>query len=112
MVRPGQTGGTASRATPWSDYDPYTDQALLNPWPGYKRLRDAGPAVWLPKYRMFALTRYDSVRRALMEWASFQSHNGVMMNDRSGRRTVVITLWGVGRAGLWYGAGTSARCPT
>ena len=81
MVRPGQTGGTASRATPWSDYDPYTDQALLNPWPGYKRLRDAGPAVWLPKYRMFALTRYDSVRRALTEWASFQSHNGVMMND-------------------------------
>src|ERR1700742_1956510 len=27
-----------------SDYDPYTDAALLNPWPGYKKLRDAGPA--------------------------------------------------------------------
>jgi len=70
------------RAAPWSDHDPYTDEALLNPWPGYKQLRDAGPAVWLPKYEMFALTRYDSVRRALQDWESFPSHNGVMMNDQ------------------------------
>jgi cytochrome P450 len=69
-------------AAPWSDHDPYTDAALLDPWPGYKQLRDAGPAVWLPKYEMFALTRYDSVRRALEDWESFPSRNGVMMNDR------------------------------
>lgn len=67
---------------PWSDHDPYTDEALLDPWPGYRHLRDAGPAVWLPKYQMFALTRYDSVRRALEDWESFPSRNGVMMNDR------------------------------
>jgi cytochrome P450 len=67
------------RAAPWSDHDPYTDEALLNPWPGYKQLRDAGPAVWLSKYEMFALTRYDSVRRALQDWESFPSHNHVMM---------------------------------
>ncbi|HSS23071.1 MAG TPA: cytochrome P450 [Mycobacterium sp.] len=69
-------------AAPWSDHDPYADAALLDPWPGYKNLRDAGPAVWLPKYEMFALTRYDSVRRALQDWESFPSRNGVMMNDR------------------------------
>jgi cytochrome P450 len=57
-------------AAPRSDYDPYTDDALLDPWLGYKRLRDAGPAVWLTKYQMFALTRYDSVRRALLDWES------------------------------------------
>ena len=45
-------------------------------------MRDAGPAVWLPKYEMFALTRYDSVRRALEDWESFPFHNGVVMNDR------------------------------
>ncbi len=65
-----------------SDYDPYTDGALLDPWPGYKKLRDAGPAVWLTKYKLLALTRYDSVRRALMDWESFSSRNGVMMNDQ------------------------------
>jgi cytochrome P450 len=69
-------------AAPWSDYDPYTDEALLDPWLGYKRLRDAGPAVWLTKYHMFALTRYSSVRRALENWESFASRNGVMMNDQ------------------------------
>jgi hypothetical protein len=41
-------------AAPWSDHDPYTDEALLDPWPGYRQLRDAGPAVWLPMYEMFA----------------------------------------------------------
>jgi cytochrome P450 len=70
------------RAVPWSDHDPYTDEALLDPWPGYKQMRDAGPAVWLPKYEMFALTQYDSVRRALTDWESFPSRNGVMMNDQ------------------------------
>jgi cytochrome P450 len=69
-------------SAPWSDHDPYTDEALLDPWPGYQHLRDAGPAVWLPKYEMFALTRYASVRRALEDWESFPSRNGVMMNDR------------------------------
>jgi cytochrome P450 len=70
------------RAVPWSDHDPYTDEALLDPWPGYKQMRDAGPAVWLPKYEMFALTQYGSVRRALTDWESFPSRNGVMMNDQ------------------------------
>jgi cytochrome P450 len=59
-------------SAPWSDHDPYTDEALLDPWPGYQHLRDAGPAVWLPKYEMFALTRYASVRRALEDWESFR----------------------------------------
>jgi cytochrome P450 len=66
---------------PESDYDPYTDAALLDPWPGYRRLRDAGPAVWLPQYEMFALTRYTSVRNALRDWETFSSAYGVMMND-------------------------------
>jgi cytochrome P450 len=73
---------TMSDAATWSDYDPYADAALLDPWPGYKKLRDAGPAVWLAKYDMFALTRYDSVRRALTDSESFPSHNGVMMNGQ------------------------------
>ena len=45
----------------------------------YRLLRDAGPAVWLPQYEMFALTRYASVRRALEDWGSFPT--AVVMND-------------------------------
>jgi cytochrome P450 len=67
-------------ATPRSDYDPYTDESLLDPWDGYRELRNTGPAVWLTKYEMFALTRYSSARRALEDWESFPSSQGVMMN--------------------------------
>src|SRR6516165_2349717 len=34
---------------------------------------------------MFALTRYDAVRRALVDWECFASRNGVMMNDQMNR---------------------------
>ena len=71
---------TATRA-PSSTLDPYADEALLNPWPIYKELRDQGPAVWLEKYDMFALTRYDSVLEVLQKDEAFPSSFGVMMND-------------------------------
>jgi len=32
---------------PESEYDPYTDAALLDPWPGCRQLRDAGPADYM-----------------------------------------------------------------
>jgi cytochrome P450 len=66
---------------PTSTLDPYTDQALLNPWPLYRGLREMGPVVWLGKYGMFALTRYDVVVKALRDWEAFPSSFGVMMND-------------------------------
>src|SRR5882762_2144985 len=64
-----------------STLDPYMDQALLNPWPIYRELREMGPAVWLEKYGMLALTRYDVVVKALRDWEAFPSSFGVMMND-------------------------------
>src|SRR5882672_7069210 len=66
---------------PTSTLDPYTDRALLNPWPLYRELREMGPAVWLEKYAMGALTRYDVVVKALRDWEAFPSSFGVMMND-------------------------------
>jgi len=66
---------------PTSTLDPYTDQALLNPWPLYRELREMGPVVWLEKYGMFALTRYDVVVKVLRDWEAFPSSLGVMMND-------------------------------
>jgi hypothetical protein len=47
---------------PISHLDPYSSQALIEPWPIYAELQDAGPAVWLSKYEMFALTRYETWR--------------------------------------------------
>jgi cytochrome P450 len=44
-------------------------------------LQGLGSAVWLTKYQTFALTRYDSVLRALKDASVFSSASGVMMND-------------------------------
>jgi cytochrome P450 len=68
-----------------STLDPYADEALLNPWPLYGELREMGSAVWLEKYGMFALTRYDAVAKALRDWQAFPSSFGVMMNDDMNR---------------------------
>jgi cytochrome P450 len=75
------TANASSGTVPVSDLDPYSDAALLDPWPVYRPLRDAGPAVWLPQYKMFALTRHASVRAALRDSSTFASAYGVMMNE-------------------------------
>ena len=75
------TINSSTTGAPTSTLDPYADQTLLNPWPLYRELREMGPAVWLEKYRMFALTRYDAVVKVLRDWGAFPSSFGVMMND-------------------------------
>lgn len=66
---------------PVSELDPFSDEALTNPWRVYAELQRLGSAVWLNKYEMFALTRYDSVLRALKDASAFTSSSGVMMNN-------------------------------
>jgi cytochrome P450 len=66
---------------PVSELDPYSDDTLNEPWQAYAELQRSGAAVWLSKYGMFALTRYDSVLRALKDASVFSSASGVMMND-------------------------------
>ncbi|HEV7419169.1 MAG TPA: hypothetical protein VGO30_04920 [Mycobacterium sp.] len=43
-VSPRMGASDVIGAAPWSDHGPYTDEALLDPWSGYKQLHDAGPA--------------------------------------------------------------------
>jgi cytochrome P450 len=66
---------------PVSELDPYSDEVLTEPWGAYAELQRLGSAVWLSKDRMFALTRHDSVLRALKDVSAFSSGSGVMMND-------------------------------
>jgi len=66
-----------AQAAPASDIDLYTDAALLDPYPLYQQLRDAGPAVWLSCSDMFAITRYKDVCESLRNWKHFSSAQGV-----------------------------------
>ena len=40
----------------------YTTDAILDPYPHYRRLRELGPVVWLPRHKTYALPRYSRVQ--------------------------------------------------
>ncbi|EZP74575.1 Linalool 8-monooxygenase [Sphingomonas paucimobilis] len=77
---------------PVSDWDPYEDAALLDPYPHYARLRDMGPVVHLSHYDLYALPRDSSVRFALDNWEIFSSAKGVLLNDRANEGASGTTL--------------------
>ncbi len=66
---------------PESDIDLFCDDALSDPYPRYRKLRDLAPAVWLKSIGMFALPRFDDVRNALRNWEVFSSAHGAAMNE-------------------------------
>ena len=61
--------------------DPYSPEFLANPYAFHAALRDAGPVVWLPQYEVVVLARYEAVRSALDDPATFCSRRGVGLSD-------------------------------
>jgi cytochrome P450 len=57
--------------------DPWSIANLTDPYPLFKRMRDAGPAVWLEQYGVHAFTRFDSMRELLVDHETFISSAGV-----------------------------------
>lgn len=70
------------------DIDPYSKESLSEPKRYAASIRDAGRAVWLPGYRMWAVARFAHVKAALENWQIFVSGFGTALNDS--RRA---TLW-------------------
>ncbi len=70
-----------SMSIPTSDLDLYSDDVLADPYEHYRRLRDAGPVVWLERHNAWVVARYDAVRTVLRNWATFSSASGVALND-------------------------------
>ncbi|MFF4117670.1 cytochrome P450 [Streptomyces sp. NPDC001714] len=62
---------------PVSDVDPFAHEALLDPDPLHQTLREAGPVVYLSRYEVHALARYEQVHAALVDWQHFESGSGV-----------------------------------
>jgi cytochrome P450 len=66
---------------PALDFDLYTDDAILDPLPRYRAIRDAGTAVWLAAHEVWAIGRFADVRDALRADAVLVSGRGIGMND-------------------------------
>lgn len=61
--------------------DPFSIPYFDDPWPQLAEMREAGPYVWLERYCIGAVARYDQVRDALSDWRRFSSARGVGMED-------------------------------
>ncbi len=56
-----------------TDIDLFEDAILEEPWEAYAALRDAGPAVFLEHYGVWAIPRYENVFAILRDHATFSS---------------------------------------
>jgi cytochrome P450 len=83
---------TTSAARPETDLDLWSDEALRDPYPLWKQLRDLGPAVWLTRHGLWAVSRDEDVRRALRDWELFSSAKGVAVSEDMNAKLEGITL--------------------
>ena len=72
---------TSRAPVPATDYDPYEDENVRDPCPGYRMLRDSGPVACLGRHDLYTLSRHANVSGALSDWQTFTSADGVTMND-------------------------------
>ncbi len=60
-------------------YDPYDFEIDADPYPVWKRLRDEAPLYWNEKYEFFALSRWDDIDAAMLNWKTFISGRGSVL---------------------------------
>src|SRR6516165_10539110 len=60
-------------------YDPYDFTIDSDPYPVWKRLRDKAPLYWNEKYEFFALSRWDDVDAAILNWQTYISGRGSVL---------------------------------
>ncbi len=77
---------------PELDLDLFSEDAIRNPHPLYRAIRDCAPAVWLPAHGVWAIGRYEDVRAALRADSILVSGRGTALNDLVNSQSAVTTL--------------------
>ncbi len=60
-------------------YDPYDFDIDNDPHPIWKRMRDEAPLYYNERYDFFALSRFDDVEPALVDWETYRSGRGSIL---------------------------------
>jgi 4-methoxybenzoate monooxygenase (O-demethylating) len=68
-------------SVPQLDVDPYADEFLVDPYPHYVTLREAGPVVWLRPLGVYAVARHEEVATVLRDWETFTTRRGFGLTD-------------------------------
>ena len=80
------------------DDELYSDELLSEPYDLYARLRESEGPVWMSAYGVWAMSRYDQVRAALHDDATYVSGEGVMLNEETNSAVKGILLCSDGEA--------------
>lgn len=60
-------------------YDPYDYEIDADPHPVWKRLRDEAPLYYNARHDFYALSRYDDVLAGLLDWETYSSARGTVL---------------------------------
>jgi len=60
-------------------YDPYDFDIDTDPYPIWHRLREERPLYYNDRYDFYALSRFDDVERGLIEWKTYSSAKGTLL---------------------------------
>ncbi len=60
-------------------YDPYDFEIDADPYPVWKRMRDERPLYYNEKYDFFALSRFEDVERCSVDWKTYISGRGSVL---------------------------------
>lgn len=66
---------------PTYDHDIFSEDGILHPYGYYKELRELGDAVYVPTYDYWAIPRFDGVKKALEDTATFISGKGIAVSN-------------------------------
>jgi cytochrome P450 len=61
------------------EYDPYSYELDVDPYPVYKRMQDEQPAYYNERLDFWALTRFEDVLAAFLDWRRFSSARGTVL---------------------------------
>jgi cytochrome P450 len=76
-------------------YDPYDVTINADPYPTFKRLREEAPIFYNEQYDFWALSRHADVEQALVDWQTFSSSRGDILEvvQSNMKLPVGIILW-------------------
>jgi cytochrome P450 len=61
------------------EYDPYSYELDVDPYPVYRRMQDEAPVYRNERLDFFALTRFQDCLDALLDWQSYSSAQGTVL---------------------------------
>jgi cytochrome P450 len=61
--------------------NPFCRDFFEDPFSAHRELREAGAAVRLPRYGVWAVARYAGVHTILIDWQTFCSSHGAGLTD-------------------------------